>query len=1007
MHSEEELHQGRGPRMFRALGRWIVRHPWYPVAFWVAVLVITLPFLPLLGSVTNNSATTLSSNSPSGQAAAEMALLFPNTTGAPSSSLILIVGSNVTDAYAQRAVLNLTMAIENDSALRYVRSVGSIYSSYSHYLAGQAGATWTLDADLRRAVNESAALLWGPPADFYATWRRMVDQNTSAPPSDSNYPAYVATQAQFNGSTAPYERAVLKAVYSGYNGSNAGFNGTLNCASENGSAAQAACLEGAARKNLPPFIAAEISNPTERIPGLVVLTMLGLFNYTEAAPIAAAVQAATPGFLAPYPMSWVQSVTTEFGTTPPSPSALLAFAQDLVVHTTLAHEPLPVPPSLQDSWVNSAGTATLIQVGFRVSDSYTDGSGASPVFQDVATLQGLRANVLHRSDPAHRFTSYQTGPAALNQDESTVLSSSLALVLPLTLGTLLIITMLYFRSPLTPLVTFAGIGTALAIGLGGLVLLATLFGHVDTTAITLETTFVLGVGTDYSVFIVARYREELVAGRSREEAVVRATTWAGQSVATSGATAVLATLALAFSGVSLLSQWGMVLSLAILITVLLSLTLVPAALRLLGPRIFWPTSGARFERHAAAVRDRLRGERTYFFRAGRLSQRRPRSIVALILLVSIPLGLIALSVPISYDFYRQLPSGSSATDGLSALGQQFGPGFAFPSTALLTFQRPLVTGTTVNATEFSDVANLTQRVSGVPGVARVQSLVGPGGAPLSDWLEFGRLPPAVQLDLHQLVSTYVGLDGRTVLIAIQTNASGLSVTAIQAINSVATSVQAYAQDHPALERAAYAGGAPATRDLAQQTSQATLRLIGAVSVGLFIVLAIVLRSWILPLMAVGTIGLSILWSWALTDLTLRQGFGLPLFFFVPTVLFILILGLGIDYNIFLLTRVREERMRGRSSSDAAVNAVGRTGGIITAAAIILASAFAILSVGNFTILRAIGFSVAVAVVLDAMVVRTYLVPAALQLLGDRAWGFFRRGIPTGTKGAPPPTPPPP
>ena len=991
--------------MFRALGRWVVRHPWYPIAFWVALLVITLPFLPLLGSVTNNSATNLPSNSPSGQAAAELALLFPNTTGAPSSSLLLIVGSNVTDAYAQRAVLNLTTAIGSDPALTHVTSVASIYSSYADYLAGQAGATWKLAADLRQAVNQSAGLLWGPPAAYYATWVGMVDHNPNASPAEFNYPAYVATLAQFNGSAAPYERAVLGAVYAGYDGSGTGFNGTLDCAAANGTALQIACVESAARINLPMLIAAEVPNPTEQIPGRVVLTTLGLVNFTDPAAIAVAVGAATPGFLVPYPIGWVHEVTTEFGTTPPSESALLAFARAQVANTTLAHEPLPVPAALQDSWVSPAGTATLIEVGFGVSDSFTDASGASPVFQDVATLQGLLTSVLHRSDPAHRFTAYQTGPAALDRDESTVLASSLALVLPLTLGTLLIITMLYFRSPLTPLVTFAGIGTALAIGLGGLVLLATLFGHVDSTAITLETTFVLGIGTDYSVFIVARYREELIAGRSREEAVVRATTWAGQSVATSGATAILATLALAFSGVSLLSQWGMVLSLAILITVLLSLTLVPAALRLLGPRIFWPTSGARFERHAAVVRDRIQGERTYFFRAGRLSQRRPRSVVALVLLVSIPLGLVALSVPISYDFYQQLPSGSSATDGLSELGQQFGPGFAFPSTALLTFQSPLVSGTTVNATEFSDLANLTQRVGEVPGVARIQSLVGPGGAPLSDWLEFGQLPPAVQLSLHQLVGTYVGTDGRTALIAIQTNASGLSVSAIQTINSVTQTVRSYAQDHAGLERAAYAGGAPATRDLAQQTSEATLRLVVAVSIGLFVVLAVVLRSWILPLMAVGTIGLSILWSWALTDLTLRQGFGLPLFFFVPTVLFILILGLGIDYNIFLLTRVREERMRGQSSGQAAVTAVGRTGGIITAAAIILASAFAILSVGNFTILRAIGFSVAVAVVLDAMVVRTYLVPAALHLLGDRVWGFFGRGAPAGARPPAPPTPP--
>ncbi|MGI0155647.1 MAG: MMPL family transporter, partial [Thermoplasmata archaeon] len=128
----------------------------------------------------------------------------------------------------------------------------------------------------------------------------------------------------------------------------------------------------------------------------------------------------------------------------------------------------------------------------------------------------------------------------------------------------------------------------------------------------------------------------------------------------------------------------------------------------------------------------------------------------------------------------------------------------------------------------------------------------------------------------------------------------------------------------------------------------------------------------------------------LTSLTLTSIVGYPLFFFVPTVMIILILGLGTDYNIFLLTRVREERVRGRVAGDAAVEAVARTGGIITAAAVILASAFAALLVGEFTLIRAIGFSVAVAVILDAMVVRTYLVPASLQLLGERVWSLSGR-----------------
>jgi RND superfamily putative drug exporter len=214
---------------------------------------------------------------------------------------------------------------------------------------------------------------------------------------------------------------------------------------------------------------------------------------------------------------------------------------------------------------------------------------------------------------------------------------------------------------------------------------------------------------------------------------------------------------------------------------------------------------------------------------------------------------------------------------------------------------------------------------------------------------------------------------------------------VHLLDALKGEVGGFASARPDVQAVAYGGGASVTSDIEAQTALATERMAVLVSVGLIIVLLVVLRSWWIPPMAVATIGLSIGWAWATTYLVLGGVVGLPLFYFVPTVLFILILGLGIDYNIFLLTRVREERLKGRSARDAVVHAVAHTGGIITAAAVILASAFAILVTGNFTLLRAIGFAVATAVVLDAMVVRTYLVPAALHLLGERVWKGFPGG----------------
>ena len=845
---------------FASLGRWVVRHPWYPVVFWVVMLVIAVPFLPLLGSVTTNSATTTPSSSPSAQASAELARLFPGSQGG-SSSTLLFYGPNLTDANAQRVILNVTAALASDRSLVDLSGVTSVYTEYSSYLAGQ---TELAEEFLAKGMTNGTGL----PASFLDLIR----------------------------STFPH------------------------------------------------------------------------------------------GF--------------------PSPSAPYTWANATVAASTLATEPLPVPYSISAQFVAEGGTATIVQVYFSVADDYTDSSGGQPVYSDLGKIDTLVESTVHSSDPTRSITYVQTGPAPLDLLTQTSTNSSLQLVLPITVGLLLAISMIYFRSPVTPLLTFAGLGIALVLGLGGTVLVGSLVWHVDSSALALEEVFVLGIGTDYAIFLVARYREELVRGRSPDDAIVTAVTWAGKSVATSGAVAILAMLALTFSGVALIAQWGSVLSLAVFITLMLSLTLVPAFLKIIGPRILWPNTRERFQRQAAKLAGRMEREETYFYRAGRATQRRPWTFVAILMGISIPLVAIAVTAPVAYDFYGQLPSGQSATDGLAQVGDHFGNGFAVPSFALVTFAQPLLNGNTTNALEFTDLAALTAKAQATSGIAAVQSPIGPYGTTLGNWLNLSALPPATRTNLLASLSQFIGTDGHTVLLNLEPSATGLSLAAVTAVESVKSSFGAYAADHPEIVSSAYGGGAPTINDLAQQTFNATVFLIIAVTLGLIVVLLVVLRSWVIAGMAVSTIALSIAWAWAASYLVFQQVLGFPLFFYVRTILFILVLGLGIDYTIFLMTRVSEERQRGRSSSQAAVEGVARTGGIITAAAIILASAFAALTAGSFILIRAIGFSVAVAVILDAMVVRTYMVPAFLQTWGDRAWTWFgtRPKSPTAVPPAPPATP---
>ena len=979
-----------GARHLGRLARWIVRHPWYPIVFWIALLLVSVPFLPLVSSVTTNSAQSTAPNSPSSAANAELARLFPNTTGGASST-ILLLGPNLTDANAQRVVQNLSSALLADPSLADLSSVSTVYTAYGGYLTGQ--ATIALGAlagalggspPLPEGVNETAAVLWTPPATYFAQWSALVANGSS--PAAANWPAYESTQSALGNSTTL--QTVLNAFYYG-NSSVTGWNASACGTGPDLPPGAAACATGVARATEGGLLAGLFPDPEERATAAVTLATLGVLNATEWPSIQATASIVLGEEIGMAP-SWVLDVWQEFPTGAAPPATVAAWANGLVAGTTLWAEPLPVPVAIYQQFVDPSGTAQIVQIGFSVADDATNSTGADPVYDDLGRIDNLVPGVLRASDPTRSISYYQTGPAPLDLLTQSAVSESIALVLPITVGLLLVIAMLYFRSPLTPLVTFGILGIALGLGIGGTVLIGELVTHVDSTALTLEEVFVLGVGTDYSIFMVARYREELVHGKSSDEAIVASLSWAGQSVATSGSTAIIATLALTFSGVALLSQWGAVLSLAILITILASITMVPACLKLIGPRIFWPYTGERFRRQAAVVAERTKTERTYFYRVGRATQRRPGLTAGVLLLISVPLLLVALQVPLSYDFYEQLPSGHAATTGLNELGNHFGPGFAVPSFALVTFSAPLVVGNATNSTEFIDLATLTGLANSTAGIARVSSPIGPDGGTLGEWLSLPTLPLAVRANLLGTLSSFVGVDGRTVLVSLQPTSPGLSVGAVNAVQSVEASFRGYAASHAEVTQLSFGGGAPTINDLATETATATDYLVFAVAIGLILVLLIVLRSWIIALMAIGTIGLSIGWAWAVTYLVFQGLLGFPLFFYVRTILFILILGLGIDYNIFLLTRVREERLRGRSSSEAAVEAVARTGGIITAAAIILASAFGALLVGEFTLIRAIGFSVAVAVILDAMVVRTYFVPAALQLLGDRVWSLSGR-----------------
>ena len=144
-------------------------------------------------------------------------------------------------------------------------------------------------------------------------------------------------------------------------------------------------------------------------------------------------------------------------------------------------------------------------------------NGSTPVFDDLTRINAIVPPVLQQVDPSGTIAYYQTGPSYLDDNENHLLSSNLVIILPLTVTVLILITILYFRAQGAPLVTFTSIGIALALGLAAVFLIGKYVTQFDVTSITLVDTFVLGVGTDYSVFLVARYREDSSTARSRKK----------------------------------------------------------------------------------------------------------------------------------------------------------------------------------------------------------------------------------------------------------------------------------------------------------------------------------------------------------------------------------------------------------------------------------------------------------------------------------------------------------
>ena len=509
-----------------------------------------------------------------------------------------------------------------------------------------------------------------------------------------------------------------------------------------------------------------------------------------------------------------------------------------------------------------------------------------------------------------------------------------ALVLVITFGSLLAAGL--------PLVTSI---VGVAFGLMG-VTIASGFTDVSTSTSTLAMMLGLAVGIDYALFIVSRFRHELAAGHRGAEAAGRAVGTAGSAVVFAGATVVIALAALVVVGIPFLATMGLAAAGTVLMAVLIALTLVPAALGLMGGRI-----RGRDPEAAAGAGRKSRGERW-----GRFVVRR-----RVPLLVATVAGLGILAVPAT-DLRLGMPSDATANPGTTQraaydeISDAFGPGANGPL---------VVVADLADAASPSDAATLIQSdLSSVSGVASVS-------AP--------RLDQAGDTAVYTVIPT-TGPDDQA------------TVDLVHKIRDDATGTW-----QPASGATVYVTGATAVAiDVSDQLSGALLPYL-LVVVGLaLLLLVVVFRSVLVPLKATGGFLLSLFatfgavvavfqWGW-LSSLIGLETTG-PVLSFLPIMLVGVLFGLAMDYEVFLVTRMREAHVHGADPDQAVVDGFRHSSRVVVAAAIIMASVFAGFMFSSETVVKSMGFALAAGVVIDAFLVRMLIGPALMSLLGRWTWAM--------------------
>lgn len=591
-----------------------------------------------------------------------------------------------------------------------------------------------------------------------------------------------------------------------------------------------------------------------------------------------------------------------------------------------------------------------------------------------------------------------SGSAAIGGDMLTSIAESIHNTEVATVGLVVIILLLVYRAPLLALIPLITIGISLVMATDLLALLAAQRGKpglewfnykIFTTTKIFIIVILFGAGTDFCLFLISRFKEELDRGLNRAEAVRAAVTAVTGALVGSACTTVFGLGMMFFADFGKFSSSGPGLGLALLVTLLACLTLAPALVRACGPAVFWP-----FSRRAAAMYDKATGApltRTSRFwdRVAGWIMAHPGAILIASVLILSPLAYEGMSVDITYNYLHELASERPSVQGTEMSRRHFPAGETAPITVLA-----LKKGAQFDEQSGqNEIANLTRELAKIAGVESVRSITDPLGQRRDKPTKF-RLRKLVvrkhKLTEERFLAQTPAFKGDVTRLDLIFKYDPFSRESIDTLHRLDERLEHLSSDESSFwhkTRFATAGTTVGIRDLSWVTTSDRGLIQKLVILAVLAVLIVLLRK---PFVSVYLM-LSVLFSYYVTigatELVCQYVYGAGyegLDWKVPIFLFVILVAVGEDYNIYLVTRVLEEQERlGKFAGIR--RAVACTGGIITSCGVIMAGTFVSMMAGTVRSMLELGFALSIGIMLDTCIVRPILVPCFLTLV-ERFFG---------------------